>query len=137
MGIRRLLGHKFLFVLVTVITSALAWASLSRIVVPVDIKVEGSDKIAHFIAYFVLTSVWFSFFFFSEKLNKSFKKSLIIASVFCVLFGMLMEVLQALLTNYRSSEWYDVIANTSGTIFVVFIFSVFKNKLIELKQISR
>ncbi|TSE08205.1 MULTISPECIES: VanZ family protein [Aquimarina] len=137
MGIKKLLGHRFLFVLVIVATCALTWVSLSRIVIPVDVKVEGSDKIAHFIAYFGFTSIWFFFLFFSEKLNKTFKRSLIIASILCVLFGMLMEVLQALLTSYRSSEWYDVMANTSGTIFVVFIFIVFKNKLIKLKQISR
>lgn len=134
MGIKKLLGHKFLFALVIVATCALTWVSLSRIVIPVDIEVIGSDKIAHFIVYFIFTSIWFFFFFFSEKLNKTFKQSLIIASIFCVLYGMLMEVLQALLTNYRSSEWYDVIANTSGTIFAVLILSVFRKKLVNLRK---
>ncbi|WP_161635309.1 VanZ family protein [Aquimarina macrocephali] len=134
MNIKRLLGHKTLFVLVVVLTSLVTWASLAKFINPVAFTIEGSDKIGHFIAYFTLTIAWALFFFFSEKLNKNLKQSLIITSVICILYGVLMEVLQALLTTYRSSDWYDVVANTSGTIFAVFVFVVFKSKLLRFKQ---
>jgi VanZ family protein len=81
-----------------------------------------------------LTIAWALFFFFSEKMNKNLKQSLIITSIICILYGALMEVLQALLTTYRSSDWYDVVANTSGTIFAVLVFVVFKNRILKFKQ---
>ncbi|PKV49451.1 VanZ like protein [Aquimarina sp. MAR_2010_214] len=133
MNIKRLLRHKILFTLVIVLTSLVTWASLAKFINPVTVKVEGGDKIGHFIAYFTLTIAWVLFFFFSEKLNKNLKHSLIITSVICILYGVLMEVLQGLLTTYRSSDWYDVVANTSGTVFAVFVFVVFKNKILRFK----
>ncbi|WP_082422498.1 VanZ family protein [Aquimarina longa] len=134
MNIKNLLGHKFLLCLLIVLISVITWASLARFINPIGIKVKGSDKIGHFTAYFVLSTVFFLFLFFSEKLNKSLKTSIYIAFVVCVLYGILMEVLQYSLTTYRSSEWYDVIANTSGTVFALFIIILLKNKLIKIKQ---
>ncbi|WP_164914138.1 VanZ family protein [Aquimarina sediminis] len=107
---------------------------MARFVYPVKIQVEGSDKYAHFIAYFTVTVAWTLYLFFSEKLNKGLRQSLIISSVASVLYGILMEVLQSLLTTYRSSDWYDVVANTCGTIFAVFIFVVLKRQVIRIKQ---
>ncbi|WP_159099218.1 VanZ family protein [Aquimarina spinulae] len=134
MNIKRLLGHNTLFTLVVVLTSLVTWASLAKFINPVTFKIEGSDKIGHFIAYFTLTIAWALFFFFSEKMNKNLKQSLIITSIICILYGVLMEVLQALLTTYRSSDWYDVVANTSGTIFAVLVFVAFKNRILKFKQ---
>ncbi|MBG6132963.1 VanZ family protein [Aquimarina sp. EL_43] len=134
MNIKRLLGHNTLFVLVVVLTALVTWASLAKFINPVTFTMEGSDKIGHFIAYFTLTIAWALFFFFSEKMNKNLKQSLITTSVICILYGVLMEVLQALLTTYRSSDWYDIVANTSGTIFAVLVFVVFKNRILRFKQ---
>ncbi len=136
MAIRKLLGHKTLFALVSLAMLIITWASLAKIASPVPIRVQGSDKIGHFIAYFGLTLIWFLFFFFSEKQNRNFTQSILISSIICILYGGLMEILQALITNYRSSDWYDMIANTSGTVFVVIICSLFKNKLIAFRKIS-
>ncbi len=52
----------------------------------------------------------------------------------CFLYGLLMEVLQFLLTSYRSLELYDVFANTSGIIFAVLLLKAFENKLIRFKE---
>lgn len=134
MNIKRLLGHNILFTLVIGLTVLVTWASLAKFINPVTFTIEGSDKIGHFIAYFILTIVWALFFFFSEKMNKNLKQSLIITSIICILYGVLMEVLQAVLTTYRSSDWYDVVANTSGTIFAVLVFVMFKNRIVRFKQ---
>ncbi len=133
MIIKKLLGHRPLFFLVVISTGAIAWASLAKLVVPTGIKIHGSDKLAHCIVYFVLTLVWFCFFFFSEKLNKNLKQSLAIASVVAILYGILMEVLQAMLTTYRSSDWYDIAANTTGTIFAIMIVMLIKRKINKVK----
>ena len=133
MIIKKLLGHNPLFFLTIISTGLLTWASLAKIGNPVGLKIHMSDKLAHFIAYFILMVVWFSFLFFSERLNKSLKQSLWIAAVVCFLYGILMEVLQALLTTYRSSEWYDVIANTTGTVFAVLIIVLTRRIIFRIK----
>ena len=133
MNIKRLLEGKTLFILAVSFTALLVWGSLAKISNPV-VKVEGGDKISHFVAYFVLTMLWGLFLFFSKKQNKNLKQSLSIATIACMLFGVLIEMLQGLLTTYRDSDWYDIIANTSGIIFAVFIFMLSKNKWISFKQ---
>jgi len=122
-----------LLILVFAYTSLIGWLSLVKIHVPVDVNVKGSDKIGHLLAYFVFTIVWFLFFFYSEKRSGKFSGSWIRAAVIAFLFGILMELFQALLTDYRSSEWYDVLANTSGIVFAVFILKMLKNKLVNLR----
>ncbi len=122
-----------MLILVFVYTSLIGWLSLVKIHIPVDVNVKGSDKIGHLLAYFVFTVVWFLFFFYSEKQSGKFSKSWIRAAVIAFLFGILMELLQALLTDYRSSDWYDVLANTSGIVFAVFVLKILKNKLVSLR----
>ncbi len=134
MGIKRLLVHKVLFMLAILYSCIITYASLARFINPIEVNIEGSDKIAHFAAYFIFTIVWFLFFFFSEKMNKNLSQSLIYASVICFFYGILMEVLQNLLTNYRSAEGYDVLANTSGIIFAAILLKVFGNKLLRFKK---
>ncbi len=134
MGIKKLLAHKYLVAQVVLYTIVITWASLAKFVVPVDVEVKGSDKIGHFIAYFIFTVVWFLFFFFSERRSENFTQSVVKASVICFFYGGLMELLQATLTNYRSSDWYDVLANTSGIIIAVILLKVFENKLIRFNK---
>ncbi len=130
MIIKKLLGHKFLLVLVILYSILITWASLARFIIPFKVGVQGSDKIGHFVAYFIFTIILFSFLFFSEKRNENFKQSLIKSSLICFFYGGLMELLQMLLTNYRSPEWNDMLANTSGIIFAVILLKTFENKLI-------
>ncbi|WP_299243992.1 VanZ family protein [uncultured Aquimarina sp.] len=126
--------HKYLLSLVFVYTSLIGWLSLAKVFIPVNISVKGSDKIGHLLAYLVFTIVWFLFFFYSEKLHRKFSQSLIWASILSFLFGILMEFLQAVLTSYRSPEWNDVLANTSGIIFALIILKTLKNKLVNLRE---
>ncbi len=130
MIIKKLLGHKTLLWLLILYLIVITWASLARFIIPFEVGVKGSDKIGHFIAYFIFTLIWFSFLFFSEKRKETFKQSLIKSSLICFFYGGLMEILQMLLTNYRSPEWNDMLANTSGIIFAVILLKVFENKLI-------
>ncbi|MEW7293082.1 VanZ family protein [Aquimarina sp. 2304DJ70-9] len=133
MGIKRLLGHKYFFVLVILSTGIITWASLAKFVNPIGFNVKGSDKIAHCIAYFIFTMVWFLFFFFRKKEKQNFIQSIAKTMVFCFLYGFLMESLQFLLTSYRSFEWYDVMANTSGIVFAALFLKVLENKLVSFK----
>lgn len=129
--------HKYLLGIAIAYSALIACLSLFKIVFTSEyVPITGSDKIGHFLAYFVFTIVWFLFFFYSEKQHKEFTTALLWAAILSFLFGILMEILQATLTSYRSPEWYDVLANTSGTILAVFFLKIFKNTLVSKRVIK-
>lgn len=108
-----------------VITIAIVFLSLSKIsaFTPV-VDINHVDKYQHTLAYFGLTLSWL---FATQKMNR--KPSFRFWMVFGVfLFGILMEILQQVLTTYRQADFFDVLANTSGVIiaYVFFRKVVFK-----------
>ncbi len=106
---------KKLTPVITIIYSlALATASLIRLNNIPDIGVSFGDKIFHFLAYFILTLLWFYTFLFAFKLKS--KKAMLFAVILSVLFGMIIEVLQGSMTVYRSFDIYDAVANTLGAL---------------------
>jgi len=90
-------------------------------------QVNFIDKILHLSAYFALTSSWLFAFYKSEKLK--INVNLIIVAVF--IYGIIIEVLQGVLTSYRQADLLDIFANFIGIIiawaFFVGIFS--KNRM--------
>ena len=88
------------------------------------LSIPGKDKTAHFIFYFVFVLFWF-LALKSKVKNRNFNLVLVFAAV---LYGITMEVLQSLLTENRQADFYDILANTFGAIFGIFIVSVFLNK---------
>lgn len=137
MTIKNLLGHKNLLILLGVYTVLLTWGSLAKLVIkPIDLQVDWGDKVVHFIAYFIFTIIWFLVLFFSNKSRNNFMSSLMQAMIICFVYGLLMEFLQQTLTDYRSSDWYDVLANTTGIVFAAFLIKIIENKLIRYKMNS-
>ena len=68
------------------------------------------DKIVHFGMYFVLMSVMI---FENRKTLKSTLHLFLIALI-PLFYGILMEILQLILTVSRSGSFYDVIFNSAG-----------------------
>jgi len=134
MHIKNLLAGRLYLIIVILYTGLIAWLSLAKFIIPGDIHVQGGDKIGHLMAYFIFVLIWFFFFFCSKKRNKVFSKSILWAALLGFLYGLLMELLQGTLTNYRSPEWGDILANSSGIIFAVVILKVFENKITKLKS---
>ena len=107
---------KVWFALAYVLLLALAVLSL----IPAH-DVGDSDKIAHFIAYGLL-SAWFS-------LIVAQRRSLWIILFGLIGYGLLLEWLQSL-TSYRSGDIADAIANSLGVITgLVFYFSPLRGVL--------
>lgn len=100
------------------LTAIVAYLSLSKIssITPV-IKIDNVDKYQHSLAYFGLTLSWL---FAAQKIKTkpSFKFWMVL---FVFLFGVLMEILQQELTTYRTADFFDVLANTSG-IIIAYVF---------------
>lgn len=96
----------FLAILTTFIILVLSLINLNRL--PFE-TFNQSDKLEHFIAYFVLMLVWLTALHQQKiKLNK------LQLFVLLVLFGIIIEVLQSVLTDYRTLDVFDVLANTIG-----------------------
>ncbi|MBU2526179.1 MAG: VanZ family protein [Bacteroidetes bacterium] len=90
---------------------------------------SNSDKWVHAFFYFVLTVL--VYFNLTQRLKKSAQHLLIIvAIVFSVTYGIIIEVLQVAFTNYRSADFLDILANLCGSLLAsVIIFLCTKYKL--------
>ena len=135
MIIKRLLRHSLLLPVGILYVLLITTASLWRFINFNPIPVANGDKIGHCIAYLGFATVWFMVFYFSERWRYNWNQSLIRSAIFAILYGILMEIAQNVLTNYRMSEFYDVLANVSGTILAVLILSVLKKPISSLKSI--
>jgi VanZ family protein len=88
-------------------------------------NIPNFDKVAHFLMYFGLMSV------FILEASRTFKlnRHLLLLALFPFLYGILMEILQGLLTTTRNPSIYDIAFNTAGIIFSAAIWSVIRNLL--------
>ena len=120
---------KQVFLISIIYTVALTAACLMRLNNLPTIKVSSGDKIFHFLAYLVLTFLWVNTFIYKFKWKK--ETAIIYGATICIVFGIIIEVLQGSVTSYRSSGIYDVLANMSGVFFIVILFSLTKNRTIQ------
>ncbi len=81
------------------------------------------DKILHFIAYFFFTVFMFNY---CKELKGRY---MIVISAMCVIiYGIIIEVLQQVMTSFRTLDIYDALANTLGVVLATVIIR-FRNKL--------
>ena len=119
--IKHLSERNFLFfaivwtVFITV-ASLVSFNSVPKVAIP------GNDKLVHFLFYFFFVVFW------SIALHKNFysKKYSFIIVVFAIVYGIIIEVLQGVLTSTRQADFYDVLANTAGAIVGSVILFVVK-----------
>ncbi|MDA9092761.1 VanZ family protein [Polaribacter sp.] len=104
------------------ITICIAYLSLIKTNNFPKIAIYNIDKLYHLIAYFGLTFSWL----LALKKPK-YKYKVLIA---CVLYGIIIEVLQATLTIYRTGELFDFLANSVGVLLALLIFNLFLKKSI-------
>lgn len=84
--------------------------------------VKGADKFVHFCFYFVLTIL-----LILNLVNKfNFKKTLISSILLAIFYGMIIELLQGVLTSNREPEIKDVLFNSLGSLTAAFL--LFKNR---------
>lgn len=119
--IKKLLEHNLLTlaVLATIIIAVLSLTAIPKINFGLEIK--SSDKILHILAYFTLSMVWF--LALQKKMSNLYSRSFLIFSI--VIYGIILEILQGGITNYRTGDFYDVIANTIGVLLAVLLINKF------------
>jgi VanZ family protein len=99
------------------------------------IEVKAGDKIGHFLAYVVLSFT--VFFEIARKFRWSinYRRWLSRAVLICILYGVVMECLQASSLFNRHFDIYDMLANTIGVVTgsTLFILSFSRIKKIYIK----
>ena len=129
------MDHKWLWLTFGVLyVGSITALSLARFILnPMLRDIPNSDKIGHTIAYFCFVLVWFIYFFFAKNETWPMRRSYTVAFAFAFGYGVLMELAQGSLTTYRSQDFMDIIANTSGAILAVLLIIVSKEKLVAIK----
>lgn len=113
---------KLAFTLVIGYSILLTYASLASLKNLPEVSISFADKIFHFSAYFVLAILWYIAFIYTFSLKK--KKAIIYAVIISVTFGIVIEVLQHTLTDYRALDVYDIFANTLGVLIAILIIAL-------------
>ena len=84
------------------------------------------DKIAHFVLYAGLCLFWFM----SLHTLKS-KSSLVLASLLSIGFGLIIEILQGIVSIHRTTEVFDLVANCLGVLTMAFIINAKKEVIVK------
>jgi VanZ family protein len=128
------LAVRFFFIIAVVYTLIISTLSL----IPLGkISVGGfnpTDKMLHGFAYFILTLLWLFYYLMKKSGIHNYKWKFFNISALVIVFGMLIEVLQGVLTSYRQPDWADILANSIGVLIAFLFCIVFLNFLKRIKQ---
>ena len=116
--------RKIKIIIAMLITISIAILSLIKLGKQ-PISFNHIDKVEHSIAYFSLTLSWLL-----ALAKKNYHIYLIIG--FCVTYGIIIEVLQASTTVYRTGDYYDAIANVVGVFIAFAVFRTFFYKKVTI-----
>lgn len=94
-----------------------------------DVGISNADKIFHSITYLVLALLWYGTLLLKFKLPNV--KALIYSAIFSIIFGIIIEVLQGMVTVTRKPDFEDVIANSIGVFIAVGIALVYNRTQIK------
>ena len=107
-------------------TIALSILSLVRLTDVPKLNTGYDDKIAHFVLYAGLCLFWFM----SLHTLKS-KSSLVLASLLSIGFGLIIEILQGIVSIHRTTEVFDLVANCLGVLTMAFIINAKKEVIVK------
>lgn len=131
--IKSLLVHKTFFLFAFVYTTFITIGSLVNSGTLPKIDYEVSDKTIHFLGYFFFYLIWFFYAFFKYKKTK-YTFLVIVVGCFSFIYGIIIEMLQGVLTATRQSDIYDVLANGLGIVTALLLLMLLQNKIIKLKS---
>jgi VanZ family protein len=102
----------------TIFVIFLSLGSFSSVGVQI-FKVKNSDKLAHIAAYLFLSFSWL--FATRKRFTSINQRVLLVVSI--IAFGIILEVLQEVLTTHRKADLNDVVANAVGIILAAVTFN--------------
>ena len=107
-------------------TISIGILSLVRLTVVPKFNTGFDDKIAHFLMYAILC---FLLFLSWETLKN--KSSLLVATLLAIGFGTTIEILQSIVSSYRTTELLDIVANCLGVLTMAFIIYTKKEVIVK------
>lgn len=123
-----ILNSKLLLPFALFCTLFIGYLSLTDISDLPQLEVKNEDKFYHFIAYFVLNTVWLIALqpFSSKRIV-----SKITISLGIIIFGIVIEIFQELITEVRVFDVYDILSNSIGIIASYLCFKFFEKRIFE------
>ncbi len=91
-----------------------------------------SDKLLHGGAYFGMSFLWLIFAVFAFS-NKNLIKIILFVCLITIGFGIFIEALQKVLTDYRQLDIFDIVANSIGAMLAGLVVYLLNKNLIGLK----
>ncbi len=85
------------------------------------------DKIIHVFIFLALTFLWLSYI--NSLLNNTKPIVLFFILVVCLLYGILIEVIQEFYVSSREAEFFDIIADLLGVSLGLLFFRNYKNRI--------
>ncbi len=91
------------------------------------INIPHLDKLVHFLFYFFAAILGVLLIREQTKGHLNLYRSISISTLFAIVYGIVIEVIQNTFIQYRSGESYDVLANSIGAFFgaglIIILFS--------------
>ena len=122
-----MLNKKIAFVIYAVYFFVITYLSLVSISSEVKIKIDYADKIAHIGIHFINVCLLY-IVAYKYKINKT----LLLAFLISVIYGIVIEILQDTLTNKRQFDFFDMLANVVGALIAI-VFLKLKGKTLVKK----
>ncbi len=124
MTIKHTLKAKILLliaILYSILILVLSLANLNKVEI---VKLESSDKLYHLLCYALLSFLWV--YFVKLKLKTLNSRIIFVTILLISIFGIIIEHLQLMLTDYRTFDWWDALANFTGVIFGILTFKLYQ-----------
>ncbi|MFC7357958.1 VanZ family protein [Jejudonia soesokkakensis] len=119
--IKKLLAPKTLLLIGVGYTILITIAFLFPKVTLPNTENVSIDKWIHFFIHLILILLWLSVYFSFYK-HKNVLRSVGLVFVLCLGYGIIIEVLQEVLTQNRTADYYDILANVGGSILGTLFF---------------
>lgn len=123
--------HKYLIVSVSWVCF-ITYLSLFNLNNAPKVTIPNFDKLVHF-GFHCLNTLFIYLYLKYELNNKYIKHCLILAMFIDVVYGVLIELLQKMLTETRHADVLDVLANVFGTVVAAIVVKFIINKSQTLK----
>jgi VanZ family protein len=120
------LKNVLIYSVTIVYTISIGVLSLAHLTKVPELNTGFDDKIAHFVLYAGLCLFWFMSFHILKS-----KSSLLLASLLSIVFGAVIEILQGVVSIYRTADVFDIVANCLGILTMALIIHTKKEVIIK------
>ncbi len=121
-----MLKNVLIYSVTIVYTISIGVLSLAHLTKVPELNTGFDDKIAHFVLYAGLCLFWFMSFHILKS-----KSSLLLASLLSIVFGAVIEILQGVVSIYRTADVFDLVANCLGILTMALIIHTKKEVIIK------